>query len=78
MAHGRAYRFLFPELSARSTNLRIAAGRVKSGSFCFSIQASNAPNSVGGKRTLTGVASIRGRPLFDFLALDIDFMIFWR
>jgi hypothetical protein len=56
------------------TSWRTASGRDISSS-CFDIHASNASNSSGGKRVLTGVASTRGRPLPLFLALDIDFTI---
>ena len=47
------------------------------GAPCPAIHASSARSSAGGKRVLTGVAPTRGRPrpLLDFLALDIDFMI---
>jgi hypothetical protein len=58
-----------------SSDLRTASGR-DSSSSCLDIQASSSLNSSGGKRVLTGVASIRGRPRKDFLALDINFMIF--
>jgi hypothetical protein len=57
------------------TRRRTASGRDKSSS-CFDIHTSSACNSSGGKRVLTGVASTRGRPRNDFLALDIDLTIF--
>jgi len=64
-------------LRAAFITRRTASGRDNSSS-CLDIQVSSSLNSSGGKRVLTGVASIRGQPREYFLALDIDFTIFQR
>ena len=64
-----------PSVRCSATICRIASGRVGLGAGCFAIQRSRASSSVGGKRTLIGVALTRGRPGEDFLvpAVMADF-----
>jgi hypothetical protein len=59
---------------ACSTKRLIASGRVCL-VFCPEIQLSKLANSLGGIRTWMGVAPTNGRPLPDFLVLDIDLAI---
>ena len=62
------------EPSPSSTKRRTASGREGLGSGWPAIQASSLASSAGGKRVLTGVALMRGRPIRDFFARRVDFM----